>query len=79
MQAIVLAVGRGTGLCAMTQEVPKCLLPINGETLLGRLVRQVTSVGIPDILVVVGYRKERVIEELPATADVKPEDRRTRK
>ena len=61
MKAIILAAGRGTRLYPITLNKPKGLLEVGDETILDRLVRQFKSSGIKDILIVVGYQKEHLI------------------
>jgi choline kinase len=70
MKAIILAAGSGRRFKSIMGEVPKCILEINGETILSRLIRQIDSYGITDIKIVVGYQKERVIEEILKYPDI---------
>mgnify|MGYP002821629294 CR=1 FL=1 len=53
--AVVLAAGRGTRLGDLTQDTPKCLLPIRGEPLLAHQVRALRGAGVRDIVLVVGF------------------------
>ena len=62
MKAIILAAGKGTRLYPITLNKPKGLLEIGNETILGRLIRQFNELGIADILLVVGYQKEKLID-----------------
>ena len=55
-RAIILAAGQGTRLRPLTNEKPKCLLSIQGKTLLQRQINSLKVEGIKDILVVGGYR-----------------------
>lgn len=64
MRAIILAAGIGNRMKPLTEAIPKCLLTIGGQNILSRLISQLISFGIKDITVVVGHRKEKVIEEL---------------
>ena len=61
MKAIILAAGKGTRLYPTTLKKPKGLLEIGNETILDRLVKQFRDSGINDILIVVGYQKEVII------------------
>jgi choline kinase len=63
MKAIILAAGLGNRMKPLTEKMPKCLLTINGQTILSRLINQSISFGIADITVVVGYEKDKVVEE----------------
>jgi len=58
MKAIILAAGRGTRLYPITLTKPKGLLKVGEETILDRQVRQFRKNDIDDILIVVGYQKE---------------------
>jgi L-glutamine-phosphate cytidylyltransferase len=61
MKAIILAAGRGTRLYPITLNKPKGLLEIGDKTILDRLIYQFKESGISDILIVVGYQKESLI------------------
>lgn len=60
MKAIILAAGRGTRLYPLTLDKPKCLLKINGKTILDRQIEAIREIGIKDILIVTGYKKELI-------------------
>ncbi|MGI6329249.1 MAG: aminotransferase class I/II-fold pyridoxal phosphate-dependent enzyme [Bacilli bacterium] len=60
MQAIILAAGKGSRLNKYTKENTKCLLKVNGETLLERMIRALKKAGIKKLIMVVGYKKENV-------------------
>ena len=66
MRAILLAAGRGRRL---GQDLPKCLLSIEGRTLLERHIEILASVGISALTIVVGYQKEAIYEHV---ASLKP-------
>lgn len=58
-QALVLAAGRGgKELGVLTEDRPKAMIEIAGKPLLERTVETFRSIGIKDITVVRGYRKE---------------------
>jgi len=54
MKAIILAAGLGTRLGNQGEDTPKCLLEIEGKTLLERHVDELNAKGIEEIYVVVG-------------------------
>lgn len=57
MQAVILAAGMGRRLGKYTQDNTKCMVKVNGETLISRLIRQITRHNeITKIVVVVGYK-----------------------
>jgi len=62
MKAIILAAGKGSRLYPITLNKPKGLLEIGGETILDRMIRQFKAIGISDILIVVGYQKEFLMD-----------------
>lgn len=59
-RALVLAAGRGKDLDVLTEDRPKAMIEIAGKPLLERTVDTLNSIGIKDITVVRGYRKEAV-------------------
>ncbi|MEY8562150.1 phosphotransferase [Eggerthellaceae bacterium 3-80] len=56
--AIILAAGLSSRFAPISYEKPKGLLEVRGEVLIERQIRQLHEVGITDITVVVGYKKE---------------------
>lgn len=57
--AIILAAGMSSRFAPISQECPKGLLCVKGEVLIERQIRQLQEVGIQDVIIVVGYMKER--------------------
>lgn len=66
MKAIVLAAGRGIRLRPMTHQLPKCLLEINGVTVLENCLEQCQRAGVEKVLVVVGHLKDAIIGKIGA-------------
>lgn len=60
MKAIIIAAGRGKRMKELTEDVPKCLLKINGRKLLDYLLDTLRDSGIHDISIVVGYKREKI-------------------
>jgi len=58
MKAIIIAAGKGSRLGALTENKPKCLLEINGQPILERKLKLLRELGIEDISIVRGYKKE---------------------
>ena len=57
MQAIILAAGMGRRLGEYTQNNTKCMVQVNGETLISRLLNQLQAKSCIDkIVIVIGYR-----------------------
>ena len=61
MKAIILAAGVGKRLRSVIDS-PKCLLELNGKTLIQRYLEALQGVNIKDVVIVVGYKKEKVID-----------------
>jgi len=62
MRAIILAAGVGRRLGDSVTERPKCLLELEGRTLLDRMLDALGAVGVRDIVVVIGYLGEQIRE-----------------
>ena len=58
--AVVLAASRGEELGELTEQQPKTMVKIQGVPILARIVDAYNAVGIKDIAVVRGYKKEAV-------------------
>ena len=65
MQAIILAAGMGTRIPQYTQEMPKCMIKINGKPLLSHTVEALRDAGIARIVIGLGY-KGQVIRDFLA-------------
>jgi len=59
-KAIILAAGPGSRLKPLTDDKPKCMLEINGKTLIERQIEVFRNCGIDDITVVKGYKKNMI-------------------
>ncbi len=57
--AIIMAAGFGTRSLPLSRIVPKGLYEVKGEVLIERQIRQLKEAGIGQIIVVVGYLKEK--------------------
>jgi choline kinase len=60
MKAIIIAAGMGSRLEHMTEETPKCLLPVNGKSILQHQLEAYRAHDIHDIHVVKGYKQEKI-------------------
>ncbi|MCL2011656.1 MAG: HAD-IIIA family hydrolase [Cystobacterineae bacterium] len=63
-KALILAGGRGTRLGALTEELPKPLLPVGGVPFLEYVIWNLVRWGISDIILSTGYRAEAIRERL---------------
>ena len=61
MQAIILAAGMGNRLGKYTKNNTKCMLEINGKTLVERALDALDENGIKKCVIVVGYQKENLM------------------
>jgi L-glutamine-phosphate cytidylyltransferase len=69
MRAVILAAGQGTRLLPFTRDYPKCLVPVGGKAILDHQLAALSACGIDDVLVVGGYRIDRLeqhLSQLPA-------------
>lgn len=57
MKAIILAAGMGSRLKALTKDNPKCMVKVNGETLIERVLSQLDKCNLEEIILVLGYKK----------------------
>lgn len=60
VKAIVIAAGLGSRMKEMTSDTPKCLLEVNGASILDRQIHAFRSAGISDISVVTGHKASRL-------------------
>lgn len=60
MQAIILAAGMGKRLKELTSENTKCMIKVNGITLIERMLSQLDQFGLSKIVIVIGYKGERL-------------------
>ncbi|MDO4501948.1 MAG: phosphotransferase [Coriobacteriia bacterium] len=57
--AVIMAAGLSSRFAPVSYERPKGLLTVRGEVLIERQIRQLQEAGVPEIMVVVGYKKEQ--------------------
>jgi len=66
VRAIILAAGQGTRLLPFTRDYPKCLVPVDGKAILDHQIDALRAAGIADILIVGGYRIDRLEQHIAA-------------
>jgi choline kinase len=66
MRAVILAAGVSRRLRPLTASRPKCLLPVDEHTILDHQMRALKAVGIGEACLVLGYRREQILEHLAA-------------
>ena len=59
-KAIIIAAGVDTRLMPLTEDKPKCMLDVNGKTILQRQIEIFKQCGIDDVVVVRGYKKKSI-------------------
>ncbi|MHA1615846.1 MAG: nucleotidyltransferase family protein [Candidatus Njordarchaeales archaeon] len=64
MKALILAGGFGKRLRPYTENIPKPLVRVKGKPILVHQIEWLKKFGIRDIVLAVGYLKEKVIEEI---------------
>ena len=57
--AIIMAAGVSSRFAPISYERPKALIKVKNEVLIERQIRQLKEAGVPQIIVVVGYKKEQ--------------------
>lgn len=60
MKGIILAAGRGARLTGGANDMPKCLVALDGETLLSRNVRLLRGAGVDEVVAVIGCAADTV-------------------
>ena len=68
MKAVVLAAGSSTRLYPVTENVPKCLLEVGGQTLLEHHLDALAAAGSSDAIVVTGYLSNLLTEKIESVA-----------
>lgn len=64
MQALMLAAGMGKRLGKYTENATKCMVHVNGKTLIEYAIESLIAVGIKKLTLVVGYKREVLKEFL---------------
>ena len=65
MKVIILAAGQGTRLRPLTDDRPKCMVEVNGKSMIERQLDVMRGYGIKDedITIVAGYRSDVLIKK----------------
>lgn len=67
-RAVILGAGQGARMRPLTEDKPKILLSVGGQSVVRRLITQLIDLGIEEIVIVAGFEKNKVFKEL---ADIK--------
>lgn len=62
MQTVILAAGMGKRLKDLTKNNTKCMVKVNGVTLIERMLRQIDKHDLRRIVIVVGYEGQKLID-----------------
>lgn len=62
MQAIILAAGMGKRLKNLTANNTKCMVKVNGVTMIERMLMQLDELNLNRIIVVIGYEGQKLID-----------------
>ena len=57
--AVIMCAGTSSRFAPLSYEKPKALTEVRGEILLERQIRQLIEAGVPEIVLVLGYKKEQ--------------------
>ena len=70
MQAVILAAGMGSRLKDLTKDNTKCMVKVNGVTLIERMLHQLDKLNLTRVVIVVGYKGQKLIDYI-GTLDIK--------
>lgn len=74
MKALILAAGLGSRLRPLTDEVPKCMIKVNGVTIIDKQIKNLKENGVKELFIVTGYKGdilEKYITEKYNELDIK--------
>src|ERR1035438_6634324 len=69
MKAIILNAGKGGRLSPHTDSLPKCLVEVGEKALLDHQLAALRVVGVREVVLVVGYRREQIMKHLESYGD----------
>lgn len=70
MQAIILAAGMGKRLKELTNNNTKCMVKVNGVTLIDRMLHQIEKQHLSRVVIVIGYEGQKLVDYI-STLDIK--------
>lgn len=62
MQGLILAAGMGKRLKELTQDNTKCMVRVNGVTLIERALRILDEINLSRVIIVVGYEGKKLVD-----------------
>ena len=63
-KALILAAGKGTRMWPLTDKTPKPLLPLGGEPIIQRQIKQLKKNGVKEVYVLIGYQMKEISDFL---------------
>ena len=63
LNAVILCAGQGRRLAPLTENRPKCLLPVGNKTILEHILDNLEDANIAEVILVTGF-KSRLVEDL---------------
>lgn len=69
MKAVILAAGQGTRIRSVHGERPKCLISAGRQTILDHQLKALSTAGVDEVAIVVGYEKEQIINHVGTRYD----------
>ena len=70
MQAIILAAGMGKRLQELTASNTKCMVKVNGETLISRVLHQLDKLALRKVIIVTGYEGAKLKNYIETLTDI---------
>ena len=64
MKAVILAAGVSRRLYPLTYDIPKCLIKVGEKPIINHQLDSLKNSGIDEIIIVVGYHRERLIDHI---------------
>jgi NDP-sugar pyrophosphorylase family protein len=62
LKAIILCAGFGKRMSPYTDTYQKSMIPVHGKPLLEYIINGISFAGLKDLIIVVGYRKDQIID-----------------
>ena len=69
MLAIILCAGQGRRLLPLTENTPKCCLPVANHAILEWQICQIEQCGVDEVVVITGFEPERVVAVVEVAAE----------
>jgi glucose-1-phosphate thymidylyltransferase len=73
MKAVILAAGEGKRLRPFTEAIPKVMLPVANKPIIHHVLDALVKNGITEIIMVVGYKKESIMQHFKSYNDAQIE------